>query len=217
MSQLFSPRANHLTRRVLLVLLLASVVLLLLGFGLQRASWVTGVGEAIVQPQPFDHQRHGDLGLDCRYCHTSVAQGAFAGMPATATCMGCHKLVLADSPDLVKVWESFESGKPLRWTRVHDLPQFVHFDHSIHLSSGVGCSSCHGRVDQMAVLRKENTLHMDWCLECHRAPEGFQRPREMVFDMNWLPGGTSSSLHGSTQAGGLALKNRLMDCNQCHR
>ena len=214
MSQLFSPRANRIARGVLLAAVLAMAMILLAGFALQRSAWVTGVGTPVVQPQPFDHQRHAALGMDCRYCHTSVEQAAFAGMPSAGSCINCHKLVLASSPGLAPVWQSFNSGKPLVWNRVHDLPQFVHFDHSIHLNGGIGCPSCHGRVDQMAVVQKESVLTMGECLDCHRAPEKFQRPRDQVFDMNWVVAEDSAQ---SLPVGAASTQKRLLDCYLCHR
>src|SRR4029077_5862768 len=134
------------------------------------------------------HKHHvGDDGIDCRYCHTSVETAASAGMPSTNTCMNCHKQIWADSTYLEPVRASFRTGKPIEWIRVHDLPDYAYFNHSIHVNKGVGCSTCHGRVDQMPIAYQASTLQMEWCLGCHRAPEKFVRPRERVFDMNWRP------------------------------
>jgi hypothetical protein len=128
-----------------------------------------------------------DAGIDCRYCHTSVEQSAFAGIPPTKTCMNCHAQLWADSPILEPVRESWRTGRSIEWVRVHNLADFAYFNHSIHVSKGVGCVTCHGRVDEMPLMWKVNTLYMEWCLECHRNPERYLRPREHVFSMDWQP------------------------------
>ena len=127
------------------------------------------------------------LGIDCRYCHTSVEETAFAGVPPTATCMNCHKEMWKDAELLAPVRESWSTGKPIEWVRVHDLPDYVYFNHSVHLAKGVGCESCHGRVDRMPLIHKAESLHMEWCLECHKAPERFLRPRSEVLTMGYRP------------------------------
>ena len=124
-------------------------------------------------------------GVDCRYCHTSVEKSAFAGLPPTATCMNCHKQIWKDSPMLEPVRESLRTGVPIRWTRVHDLPDFVYFNHSVHIAKGIGCASCHGRVDKMPLMRQDVSLQMEWCLSCHRAPEEHVRPRGEIYNMAW--------------------------------
>jgi hypothetical protein len=129
----------------------------------------------------------GDVGLDCRYCHTSVETSSFAGMPDTGTCMGCHSWLWNDAPLLEPVRESWRDGRPVAWTRVTDLPDFVDFDHSIHVAKGVGCTTCHGPVDRMPLTWQDATLEMRWCLDCHRHPERFVRPQEQVFDPDWQP------------------------------
>jgi hypothetical protein len=135
---------------------------------------------------PFSHKHHVQgPGIDCRYCHTSVENAAFAGIPPTQTCMTCHSQVWDDSPMLVPVQESFRTGNALTWTRVHDLPDYAYFDHSIHVKQGIGCVTCHGRVDQMPLMWQEASLQMAWCLDCHRAPERFVRPRSQVLTMDW--------------------------------
>ena len=140
------------------------------------------------QPVPFSHKLHaGDLGLDCRYCHNTVERSHYAAIPPTATCMNCHKTVLKESPKLAPIRESHASGKPIEWVKVHMLPDYAYFDHSVHLASGVGCVSCHGRVDQMKIVRQELPLSMSWCLECHRTPTPNLRPRDKVTSMDWTP------------------------------
>lgn len=188
MAQIFRPSTNILARASIVGggLLAAAICVSLYAFA--HSSYVTGVGVPRLQPVPFSHKHHvADDGIDCRYCHSSVEVSSFAGIPSTKTCMNCHNQIWADSPMLEPVRESFRTGKSLEWTRVYNLPGYVYFNHSIHVNKGVGCVTCHGRVDQMPLIRREATLYMDWCLECHRAPERFLRPRERVFSMEWQP------------------------------
>src|SRR5262249_1818151 len=138
------------------------------------------------QPVPFSHEHHvAGLGLDCRYCHTTVETSSFANIPATKICMNCHSEMWAASPTLAPVRESYRSGRSIAWTRVHDLPGFVYFNHSIHVQKGIGCSTCHGRVDRMPLMWQEASLRMEWCLGCHRNPERYVRPQEKVFEMSY--------------------------------
>jgi cytochrome c7-like protein len=186
MAQIFHRSANTLARVSIL-----GLVVLLAGLGaimseVQRSAHVTRQDEARVQNPPFSHQHHvGGLGLDCRYCHTSVETSNFAGIPPTKTCMNCHSQIWTGAPMLEPVRESFRTGKSLKWERVHDLPDFVYFDHSIHINKGVGCESCHGAVDRMPLMYQANSLQMEWCLDCHRAPDKFLRPRDQVFNMTY--------------------------------
>jgi hypothetical protein len=181
-----------------------------------RSDYVTGVGIVRAQPVPFSHQHHvGGLGIDCRYCHASVETEAFAGMPATKICMNCHSQIWADSPMLEPVRESYRADKSLAWNRVHRLPDFVFFDHSIHVKKGVGCATCHGRVDEMPLTRQTASLYMEWCLDCHRRPEQFVRPREEVFNIAW-------QMPANQCQAGLELVHayqiqRHTDCSTCHR
>jgi Cytochrome c7 and related cytochrome c len=219
MAQIFPPSTNTIARASIVggVLLVAAVGASLYAIGL--SSYVTGVGVARVQPVPFSHKHHVlDAGIDCRYCHTSVEESSFAGIPPTKTCMNCHAQLWVDSPMLEPVRESFRSGKSLEWTRVHNLPGYVYFNHSIHVNKGVGCVTCHGRVDQMPLIRRENTLYMDWCLECHRAPERFVRPREVVFRMDWEPSGDQLAL-GRKLVKEYKIQGPevLTSCSTCHR
>lgn len=189
-------------------------------FAYNRSDYFTNVHVAREQPVPFSHARHvGQNGIDCRYCHTSVTESNFAGIPPTETCMTCHSQVLPDAPMLEPVRTSFRSGKPLEWTRVHDLPDFVYFNHSIHVAKGVGCATCHGQVDKMPLLWKTNTLQMDWCLNCHRNPEQYLRPREHVFDMNWkLPAGEDQIEMGKKLVKEYNVNvHQLTNCSICHR
>ena len=216
MSQIFHPSTNTISK----VSIFGSVFLaggLLWGVvNMNRSDYVTQVAVPRKQPVPFSHKHHvSGLGLDCRHCHTSVEESAFAGLPATKTCMTCHSQVWADSPMLEPVRASFRTDQPLEWTRVHDLPDFVYFNHSIHVKKGVGCVSCHGQVDQMPLVWKQQTLQMEWCLDCHRHPEGHLRPPEQVFNMTWQPEEDQHALGAA-----LVLKNKIRNptsCSDCHR
>src|SRR5919198_5756133 len=168
LAQVFGPGATSLARLSLVGTVLG-LVLVFSGLELYvRSPYVTQVGVPVEQPIPFSHKHHvSDDGIDCRYCHTTVETSAFAGMPATQTCMNCHSQIFSQSPTLAPVRDSFQTGKPIRWNRVYTLPDFVYFDHSIHVQKGVGCSTCHGQVDQMPLTWKAQSLQMSWCLECH--------------------------------------------------
>jgi hypothetical protein len=153
-----------------------------------RSSYGTDAGVVRVQPVPFSHQHHvGILGIDCRYCHTTVEHSSFAGIPPTKTCMNCHSQIWVGSDVLEPVRANYRTGESLRWPRVYNLPGFVYFDHSIHIHKGVGCVSCHGRIDEMPFTFQVPSLLMEWCLDCHRHPEEHLRPREQVFNMKWEP------------------------------
>ncbi len=176
------------------------------------------IEEPIEQPVPFSHRHHvSDVGLDCRYCHTSVEHSAFAGMPPTETCMTCHSRLFTDQPMLQPVIQSFARNKPIHWKRVHDLPDFVYFNHSIHVQKGVGCVSCHGRVDQMSLTRRVKPLTMQWCLSCHRDPAPHLRPRDRVFDLDWQPKGDRRALGRALMRKYHIATARLTDCSVCHR
>ena len=152
----------------------------------QRSPYVTYAGVRKPQPVPFSHQHHvSGLGIDCRYCHTSVETSSFAGIPPTRTCMNCHSQIWTNAALLEPVRASYKSGESLQWTRVNQLPDFVFFNHSIHVSKGVGCNTCHGPVDKMPLMYQQESLQMEWCLSCHRAPEKNLRPREQVFNMRY--------------------------------
>jgi hypothetical protein len=177
---------------------------------------VTQAGVARDQPVPFSHQHHvGGMGLDCRYCHTSVERSAVAGIPPTKTCMNCHAQIWNDSPTLEPVRESFRSDRSIAWTRVHDLPDFVYFNHSAHVNKGVGCSSCHGRVDRMPLVHQEKSLQMEWCLECHRNPERYLRPKHEVFNPAWEPP-VDQLEAGRRLVAEYGVKPRT-SCSTCHR
>src|SRR5258707_2000285 len=219
MPQIFSPGANTWFRMFLIAvpLLLGGAVMAI--YRLNYSSYATQVGVPIDQPVAFSHQHHvAGLGVDCLYCHTSVEKSAFAGMPSTETCMTCHSQVWTEAPVLEVVRESLAISMPIRWTRVHQLADYVYFDHSIHVRKGIGCASCHGSVDQMPITWKQQTLQMGWCTECHRHPENALRPPAEIFNLNWKP-------MGNQQAQGLKLLEQahlrstqeLTDCSACHR
>src|SRR5689334_14429081 len=184
MSQIFPKSANALARASLagvlgLVLLVGWVV-----FTLMRSGWVTKQNEIVEQPLQFSHAHHvGGEGFDCRYCHTSVEKSEFAGIPPTKTCMNCHSQLWTNAPILEPVRASLRDNKNLSWIRVNDLPDFVYFSHQIHVKQGVGCATCHGPVDKMPLMYQAQSLQMEWCLDCHRAPEKYIRPREEVFNV----------------------------------
>lgn len=219
MPQIFHPSTNAFAKVSIFgaVFFIAGLALALTE--LFRSPYGTNVDVSIEQPVQFSHEHHvGGLGIDCRYCHAGVEVSAFADIPPTHTCMTCHSQIWADSPQLAPVRESFSTGMPIEWTRVHDLADFTYFNHQIHVNKGVGCETCHGRVDQMPLMRKENTLYMEWCLECHRAPERFIRPREEVFTMGYQPPENQLTLgRRLVQEYNIAPTDQLDDCSVCHR
>jgi len=216
MPQIFHRSFNTISR---VSLAAAVVVLAVLGWALYVVGWspyVTREDVAVVQPVPFSHQHHvNELGIDCRYCHTSVEESAFANIPPTKTCMNCHSQIWAQSPYLEPVRASWRDDRSIRWIRVNDLPDFVYFNHSVHVHKGVGCASCHGRVDKMNQLYQAVSLQMEWCLDCHRHPENQVRPREHVFDMEWTPPGDQRTL-GLELVKAYDIHPRV-DCDTCHR
>jgi hypothetical protein len=199
---------------------------------MQRSPYYMGQGQAPAQPVPFSHQHHvGGLGIDCRYCHTSVEVSGFAGIPPTKTCMNCHAQIWTGAPMLEPVRESYRTGRSLVWTRVYDLPDYVYFDHSIHINKGVGCESCHGRMDQMPLTWPNEALNMEWCLSCHREPEKNLRPRSEVFNMRYEQPSSRNQVEvdGKTFTDQIALGTYLKtqyklrsvqdltSCSTCHR
>lgn len=219
MSQIFKKSANTISRVSILGALLLAGLLLGLVMELGSSPWVTRQNVAREQPVQFSHQRHvAGNGIDCRYCHTSVEETAFAGIPPTNTCMNCHRYVFKDSQFLEPVRSSYNTGKPLRWTRVHDLPGFVYFNHSIHVNKGVGCTTCHGAVGKMPLMYQASSLQMQWCLDCHRNPERYVRPREAVFDPNYQPPSNQIEI-GKTLVAEYKIQNpqQLTSCSTCHR
>ena len=217
MAQVFHRSINWVAKlSILLLLALASLCLAIL-LNINRLDYVSHVGLAKDQPVPFSHKHHvTGMGIDCRYCHTSVEESAFAGIPPVETCMTCHSLVWTEAPLLEPVRTAWRDEVPLQWTRIHDLPDFVYFRHDIHVAKGVGCTSCHGPVDQMPLLYKENTLNMEWCLECHREPERQIRPRDQVFDVTWSPPADQERAGARLVEEYDVQVSQLTDCSVCH-
>src|SRR5918911_1094469 len=188
MPQIFRRSANTLSKVSIFGLLSLVGGLIALAIVLARSAYVTRQEIFVEQPLQFSHMHHvTDDGIDCRYCHTSVETSSFAGIPPTKTCMNCHSQIWTNTPKLEPVRASFRTGKSLVWTRVDDLPDFVYFDHSIHINKGIGCYWRHGAVDRMPLMYAAHTLQMEWCIECHRDPEKNLRPREQVFNMEYTP------------------------------
>ncbi len=219
MAQIFHRHANNYAKASIV----AVVVLAGAGYGmldrLSRSTYMTRADTFREQPVQFSHQHHvAGIGIDCRYCHTSVEKAASAGIPPTKTCMNCHSQIWSTSPTLEPVRASFRTGESIKWTRVHDLPDFVYFNHSIHVNKGVGCETCHGRVDRMPLTWQQNSLRMEWCLECHRNPEKYVRPREFVTTMGYQPEGDQAEIGRRLVHEYNILDARtLTSCNTCHR
>src|SRR5438552_14756418 len=214
--QIFHPSTNTLSKFSIFGALFIITALLFVAYGVNRSPYVTQAGITREQPVQFSHEHHaGKIGIDCRYCHTTVEVSNTAGIPPTKTCMNCHSQIWLQSPYLEPVRESFRSGKSLEWTRVNDLPDFVYFNHSIHINKGVGCDTCHGKVNKMPLMWQQESLQMEWCLDCHRHPEKYVRPRNQVFNMDYEPPSNQTEL-------GLDLMRkykiqRLTNCTTCHR
>ncbi len=216
MPQTFHRSTNTLSR----VSIFGAVFVVAAGLfvidAINRSGYVSQAGVAREQPVPFSHQHHvGGIGIDCRYCHTSVETSSVAGIPPTKTCMNCHSQIWAQSPTLEPVRESFRTGKSIQWTRVHDLPEFVYFNHSAHVSKGIGCTTCHGPVDRMPLMYQEASLQMSWCLECHRDPAKFVRPKEEVFNVSWQPPADQVA-QGQRLIKEYGVHTRT-SCSTCHR
>jgi hypothetical protein len=194
--QIFHRSSNTIAR-----VSIVGAVVLLGGLGwvlytlMGTSGYVTGQYEVKHQPVPFSHEHHvRGLGIDCRYCHTSVERSAFAGLPPTETCMNCHRQIWTNAELLEPIRASYRDNVPVQWTRVNNVPDFVYFNHSVHVAKGIGCQSCHGNVDRMPLMFQNASLQMQWCLDCHRNPTKNVRPREEVFNMNWNPQDRASFL-----------------------
>lgn len=221
MAQVFSPGSNTLAK--------ASIVGLLLGVPTlggalfaMNMTYGTQIYVPLDQPVQFSHKHHvGDDGIDCRYCHTSVDKSAYAGIPQTDTCMSCHSQLWSDAPMLQVVQESKRTNKPIVWNRVHDLPDYTYFNHSIHVNKGVPCQTCHGQIDQMPQTWKTRTLAMDWCVDCHKNPGSQLRPKEYVYSMKWKPP-KDKVQREALQAAlikeyNIRSPHQLTNCSVCHR
>ena len=219
MRQLFAPGADAIFRLVLLSVAAVLIAGALVLIGLAYSDFAGAVGVAPAQPVPFSHKHHvAELGLDCRNCHEAVETQATAGLPPTHTCMTCHSQIWTASSMLAPVRQSLAQDEPLQWVRVNRLPDYVYFNHSIHVVKGIGCSSCHGAVDNMQLTYAAKTFSMQFCLSCHRAPEKFVRPAAEVWNMEWSPPPNQRSLGAAlVKQHHIAGPARLTDCSTCHR
>jgi hypothetical protein len=214
--QVFHHSTNTLSRLSIFGALFAVLFALWLGREVNRSPYVTQADTAREQPVQFSHAHHvAGIGIDCRYCHTSVETSSMAGIPPTKTCMNCHSQIWSESPMLEPVRASFRTGTSLEWTRVHDLPDFVYFDHSAHVNKGVGCTTCHGRVDRMPLMWQEASLYMEWCLDCHRQPEKYLRPKDQVFNAAYEAPANQIEL-GRQLVAQYSVHPRT-SCSACHR
>ena len=219
MSQLFQPRADAIFRFALWSAALGVLAALITIESLSHSDWLTGRSLVEEQPTEFSHQHHaGELGIDCRYCHSTVETAATAGMPPTYTCMTCHSQIWTGARMLEVVRESLATGTPIEWQRVGRLPEYVYFDHSVHVDNGIGCSSCHGDMDHMQMTYQPHAFSMDFCVSCHRNPQNFLRPKDEVLDMRWAPAEDQRKLGRELmtkyhiESGAL-----LTSCSTCHR
>jgi hypothetical protein len=219
MAQFFNKSANNIAKISMMLVPVLGGLAFFAYTQIARSSYLTGTFLEKQQPVQFSHKHHvGDDGIDCRYCHQTVETTASAGMPATQTCMNCHSQLWAESPYLEPVRASFRDNKPIEWQRVHDLPEYTYFNHSIHVAKGVGCSTCHGQIDNMPAVYQENTLQMEWCIACHRAPEKFIRPKSEIFNMQWIDGDIDASERAKLKADYKIRSAEMMtSCSVCHR
>jgi hypothetical protein len=216
MSQVFPKVANAWSKASLIAIAFVVLILGWVVLTLQRSDMVTAANEFVEQPVQFSHQHHsGGIGIECRYCHTSVEVSPSAGIPPTKTCINCHSQIWNQSPYLEPVRASFRDDRPLNWIRVHDLPDFVYFNHSIHVRKGVGCETCHGRVDRMPLMFQAKSLQMEWCLDCHRNPERFVRPKDAVFRVDYEVPSNQAEL-GARLVADYEIR-KLTSCSTCHR
>lgn len=219
MAQFFKRSANNIARISIGVIVILGGLAFLAYTQIARSSYLTNQYLERQQPVQFSHKHHaGDDGIDCRYCHQTVETTATAGMPSSQTCMNCHSQLWSDSPYLEPVRASFRDNKPIQWERVHDLPEYVYFNHSIHVAKGVGCSTCHGQIDNMPAVYQENSLQMEWCLACHREPEKFIRPKSEIFNMQWQDGDIDEAQRKDLKKQyRIRSKEMMTSCSDCHR
>jgi hypothetical protein len=216
MSQIFHHSTNTLSRLSIFGGIFVIAFLVWAWAELNASTYATRAKVPVEQPVPFSHEHHvGGLGIDCRYCHTTVENSSFANIPPTKTCMNCHSQIWSTAPMLEPVRESFRTDKSIRWIRVHDLPDYVYFNHSIHVAKGVGCTTCHGQVNKMPLMWQESSLQMSWCLDCHRHPERFVRPQSEVFSVTYVPPTDQLAL-GRKLVKEYHIQS-LTSCSTCHR
>ena len=218
MPQLFKPAADTIARCILVMAVVVPVLAVGLAYAIAQSPYVTDQKIVITQPVPFSHEHHArQLGIDCRYCHTSVEKAAYAGFPPTETCMTCHSQIWTNAAMLAPVRESLANDKPIAWQKVHRLPDYVYFDHSIHVAKGVGCTTCHGDVGGMQLMYQAAPLTMGWCLDCHRDPGRYLRPKAEIFSLDWQPPDDQKERgHALLIAYGVKPEH-LTDCSVCHR
>lgn len=214
--QIFHPSTNTISRLTIYGAVIFAGFLSYVLYEVGQSSYYRAQTIPQIQPVPFSHEHHvAQLGIDCRYCHTSVEKSAFAGMPSTQTCMSCHSQIWTNAAMLAPVRESYETGQSIAWTRVNALPEFVYFNHSIHIAKGIGCTTCHGQIGKMALTWRATTLQMTWCLDCHRHPEEYVRPKNEVFNVDYSPPPNQLELGRE-----LVRKYKIMSltsCETCHR
>lgn len=217
-AQIFSRIASVNINLILAAILVLPLIAIAVGWAAYNSPWRTHQGMPLAQPVPFSHQHHvAGLGIDCRYCHESVEESSFAGMPPVHTCMTCHSQIWRDAPLLEPVRRSYLTGIPLQWTRVYDVPQYVFFNHSAHVRNGIGCSTCHGRVDRMPITYRAVTLNMRWCVDCHREPARHLRPPDQILNMAWVEP-PDQMARGRALVAHYKIETRhLTDCVTCHR
>lgn len=218
MSQIFHPSTKVISRASVAIAGLIVVALSWVSSQIYLSPYFTSVNEARSQNIPFSHEHHvSGLGIRCQYCHTAAEESPYAGIPSTQTCMTCHSQVWNTSPMLAPVRTSYQRNEPLQWMKVHDLPDFVYFNHSIHVRKGIGCQTCHGNVHRMPLVWKVHSLYMSWCLDCHRQPEKYIRPRSEVFNMNYQePSDQQTEGRELAQLYHINVQ-QLTDCSICHR
>jgi hypothetical protein len=218
MAQIFPPSMNTVAKATICGAVFVVAALGYIGWKVDRSPYITNQGIVQDQPVPFSHEHHvSGLGIDCRYCHTTVETTGFAGIPTTKVCMTCHSQLWTNAQVLEPVRQSWSSSVPIHWTRVHDLPDYVYFNHSVHVAKGIGCASCHGQVDQMPLMYQAASLQMEWCLRCHREPEKFIRPRDQVFNMKYEPPADQEALGAKLVKQYQVRKEQLTNCWICHR
>jgi cytochrome c7-like protein/class III cytochrome C family protein len=218
MPQIFHRSANFLSRASIVIAVVLLGLLSIALWEITMSPWYTDQDVAQQQPVPFSHRHHaGELGIDCRYCHTSVEKSSFAGLPPTQTCMTCHSQIWTNSEMLEPVRASYRTNESLAWTRVNALPDFVYFDHSIHVAKGVGCTTCHGQVAEMPLMYRAGTLYMSWCLDCHRQPEKYVRPKSEVFNPFYEPPSGEKQLELGRRLVKEYKIQSLQHCSTCHR
>ena len=222
MAQIFHPSMNVVAKASIFGGVILAAVVGLAATAFDHSPYRTEAGLVRNQPVPFSHEHHvSGLGIDCRYCHTSVTESHFAGIPPTKTCMTCHSQIWRDSPMLQPIRQSWATNTPVQWNRVHYLPQYVYFNHSVHIAKGVGCQTCHGQINQMPLVYQVASLQMEWCLTCHRNPEKFinvpPENKDAAFDMTYKPSEPQETLGPKLVEAYHIHKEQLTNCSICHR